>query len=361
MRMYLLAICILSTSAVFSLLIMGVFTVYAQEERTLEQVLFDNELLRSDIDRIKADIEYREAESTANQNQDAPPGYIEIDQAEFDKLVEGLDAQVAEEQAPQDDQNQLAKDLISARTDLLIGKAKEFDIGSEKTASGFPVSRIEEVRELASGLRNSVLIFSQYTEIAPDYWGGGIATAFLIEPDLAVTNSHNIRGLDGSLHDGQINLLTFQGKSIKASLVGDNAEADVALLRLENSLSLPTLNWGDSESIRVEDPIFTIGNPGMMGSWVTHIGLIKHIDDTREYVQIHFSAPCQKGCSGSPIFNMNGEVVGVLFGASTGDEGHLPLQLHTSLRFLKGETGLGVSAQDASSLVQTFLSEEGVK
>ncbi|GEM_PF-1905646 len=361
MRIYLLAICILSTSVVFSLLIMSVFTVYAQEERTLQEVLLENELLRSDIDRMKADFEYREAENTANQNQDPPPGYIEIDQAEFEKLVEGLDAQVAEGQSPLDEQNQLAKDLISARTDLLIGKAKEFDIGSEKTASGFPVSRIEEVRELASGLRDSVLIFSQYTEIASGSWGGGIATAFLIEPDLAVTNSHNIRGLDGSLRGGQINLLTFQGKSIKASLVGDNADADVALLRLEKSLSLPTLKWGNADSIRVEDPIFTIGNPGMMGSWVTHIGLINHIDDTGVYTEIHFSAPCQKGCSGSPIFNMNGEVVGVLFGASTEDERHLPLQLHTSLRFLKGETGLGVSAQDASSLVQQFLSEDGVK
>jgi len=349
---------------VVTLLIMGVFTVYPEEERSLQEVLFENGLLRDEIAALEAELESRETAFTATQNQEPPPGQVEVDPAEYQKLVEdlqNLEAQNAEVQNPLDQQNQLSKDLIAARTALLIGRAKEFDIGSEKTASGFPVSWIEEVRELAFGLRHSVLMFSQRKEIAPGYWEGGIATAFLIEPDLAVTNSHNVRGLDGSLKGGHITLFTFQGESIKASVVGDNPLADIALLRLEKTLLLPTLKWSNTGSISAGDPIFTIGNPGMMGSWVTHIGLIKKIHNVGGYTEVQFSAPCMKGCSGSPVFNMNGEVVAVLFGALPEDKGHLPLQLHTSLRFLKRETGLAASAQDASSLVSQFLLEEGAK
>ena len=347
--------------AVVPLLIMSVFTVYAQEERTLKEVLLENGLVRAEITDLEAELASREAANLAAQNQEPPPGQVEVDPAEYNKLlddVQNLDAQRAELQDPLEQQDQLSKDLITARTSLLIGRAKEFDTGSEKTTSGFPVSQIEEVRELASGLRHSVLMFSQRKEISPGYWAGGIATAFLIEPDLAVTNSHNVRDSDGSHTGGHITVFTFHGQSIKASVVGDTPSPDIALLRLEKTLSLPTLNWRNTNSMNAGDPIFTIGNPGMMGSWVTHIGLIKTIVDMGNYTEVQFSAPCMKGCSGSPVFNMNGEVVAVLFGAMSEDKGHLPLQLHTSLRFLKEETGLGVSAQDASSLVSQFLLEE---
>lgn len=353
------------TAVVVTLLVTGVFTVYAEEERSLQEVLFENGLLRDEIAELEAEFE----SFTATQNQELQSGQVEVDPAEYQKLVEDLqdlEAQNAEVQNPLDQQNKLSKDLIAARTALLIGRAKEFDIGSEKTASGFPVSLIEEVRELAFGLRHSVLMFSQRKETAPGYWEGGIATAFLIEPDLAVTNSHNVRDTDGFLKDGQITLFTFQGEAIKASVVGDNPLADISLLRLEKTLALPTLKWGNTGSMSVGDPIFTIGNPGMMGSWVTHIGLIKkihnqEIQNVGSYEEVQFSAPCMKGCSGSPVFSMNGEVVAVLFGALPEGKGHLPLQLHTSLRFLKGETGLGASAQEASSLVSQFLLEEGAK
>lgn len=343
---------------IVSILLMVVFTVYADEERSLEDITQENQLLRMEIANLEAEIESIDASITAQRNREIPPGTVEIGQVEYDKLYEEIEELRSKVGDPLTNDIQLINDLIAARTALLIGKAKEFEIGSKKTVSGFPVSRIEEVRGLAHDLRDSVLLFSQTSEMPSGSWESGTATAFLIGPELAVTNSHNVRGTDGPLNSGQIVLTTFQGNPIKASLVGDNVDADIALLRLEKPLSLPALKWADSLSISEGDPIFTIGHPARMGSWVTNIGLIEKVEGTETYAQLHFSAPCMKGCSGSPIFNMDGDVIGVLFGGTAEDK-DLPLQLHTSLRFLKTESGLGTLAQDASSLVSQFLLEEG--
>jgi S1-C subfamily serine protease len=343
---------------VVTILIMAVFTVYADEERSLQEIIWENQLLRMEISDLGAEIESIDDFITAERNLDIPPGMVEIDEAEYEKLAEEIKELESKAVDLPTKERQLTKDLIAARTSLLIGKAKEFDIGSERTVSGFPASRIEEVRELADGLRDSVLLFSQTSEMSLGYWESGTATSFLIGPDLAVTNSHNVRGSDGALKSGQITLVTFQGNPIKASLVGDNPDADIALLRLEKSLALPVLKWANSGSISEGDPIFTIGNPARMGSWVTTIGLIKKVDDKETYPVLHFSSPCMKGCSGSPIFNMDGDVIGVLWGATVENK-DIPLQLHTSLRFLKDESGLGTLAQDASTLVSQFLLEEG--
>jgi S1-C subfamily serine protease len=341
-----------------SILITAVFTVYADEERSLEEITQENQLLRTQIANLEAEIESIDAFITTERNKEIPPGTVEIEQAEYDRLYEEIEELRSKVGDPLTKETQLTKDLIAARTALLIGKAKEFEIGSERTVSGFPASRIEEVREVADGLRDSVLLFSQTSEISSGSWESGIATAFLIGPELAVTNSHNVRGTDGTLNSGQIILITFQGNPIKASLVSDNPDADIALLRLEKPLSLPALKWANSGSISEGDPMFTIGHPGRMGSWVTNIGLIEKVQGEGTYPQLHFSAPCMKGCSGSPIFNMDGDVIGVLFGGTV-ESKDLPLQLHTSLRFLKAENGLGTLAQDASSLVSQFLLEEG--
>lgn len=357
----------LSSKTIVALLFLvniSAFVVHA-DERSLAEVVDENESLRYQIANVESQIE-----AIAKEMQ-PPPGMVAVDLAEYEALVAqfvnenaGVVVDSGEQFSTLD--NELARELINARIDLIVGRAKEFEVGSEETSSGFPVSRIEEVRQLSSELRDSVLLYTSKSEIIEGTSEAGTATAFLIEPDLAVTNSHNVRDEQGSLREAKITLYTFQGEAVNASVVGDDPGADVALLRLGRPLQLPVLKWGDIHNVSVGDPLFTIGHPARMGSWVTHVGVLEHFRSEElvggaYHEKVGFSAPCMKGCSGSPVFDMNGDVVAVLYGSSSEVVAPLPLELYTSIRFLKEETGTGTAAHQASSLVTKFLAEESVK
>lgn len=348
--------------------------VLLADERTLEEVLAENEWLRYQIALVEKEID----KGPLERSNRLPPGMVAVastcsnlpqSQCITESEYEALQAYAPEHRDTEvlKLRDKLVQELITARTDLILGRAKEFEVGSEKTSSGFPVFRIEEVRQLSSGLRNSVLLYTQSEKSSETESGVGSATAFLIQPDLAVTNSHNVRDEQGSLRKGQIVLYTFQGKTVNASVVGENPGADIALLRLERPLQLPVLKWGDSRNLSVGDPLFTIGHPARMGSWVTHVGVLEQFESFEgvagvKHETVLFSAPCMQGCSGSPVFDMNGDVVAVLYASrGEGDPSPLPLQLHTSIRFLKKATSIGTDAQPASSLVAEFLAGEGVK
>ena len=375
---------IITIVALLSLI--SAFVLHA-DERTLEEVLAENESLRYEIAVVEylktracdesALVEKKIDKCAPTTSIQLPPGMVAVDsicsnlpqsQCITESEYEALQAYALENRYYEAEGGllKLAQELITARTDLILGRAKEFEVGSEKTSSGFPVSRIEEVRQLSSGLRNSVLLYTQGWKMLEAEGEFATATAFLIQPDLAVTNSHNVRDEQGSLRKGQIVLYTFQGNTVNASVVGDNPGADIALLRLERPLQLPVLKWGDSRNLSVGDPLFTIGHPGRMGSWVTHVGVLEEFWSVEgvagvTHETVSFSVPSMKGSSGSPVFDMNGDVVAVLYGATTVDALPLPLKLHTSVRFLKKATSLGTDAQPASSLVAEFLAAEGVK
>ena len=163
------------------------------------------------------------------------------------------------------------EDLINARIELLIGKASEYEKGHEVTRTGFPVSSIETVRSMSEQLRPSVLLFESESQMVDGIGEGGTATAFLIAPDLAVTNSHNVRDDNEQLR-GVFTLKTFHGEKISATLIDDDIQYDIALLKLGTPLDYIPLKWGSSTSLNIGDPVFTIGNPGMMGTLITMVG-----------------------------------------------------------------------------------------
>jgi S1-C subfamily serine protease len=70
-----------------------------------------------------------------------------------------------------------------------------------------------------------------------------------------------------------------------------------------------------------------------------------------------------KGCSGSPIFNLDGEVIAVLYGGqdSSMEKYPIPLEVHGSIKFWKEDISLATSSQQASELVEKFLADEAVK
>ena len=89
---------------------------------------------------------------------------------------------------------------------------------------------------------------------------------------------------------------------------------DLALLKVENATPLPAVTFGDSSKMQPGDPVIAVGNPLGLGGTVT-AGIVsavnRNIQETPfdDYIQI--DAPINHGNSGGPLFNVNGELVGV--------------------------------------------------
>ena len=106
----------------------------------------------------------------------------------------------------------------------------------------------------------------------------------------------------------------LDGTQLKADLVFEASTLDVAVLKIRGDGPFPTVKMGDSNTVRVGDPVFTIGNPLGLQQTVTH-GIISALDrdlgDTRYDNYMQTDAPINPGNSGGPLFNAEGEVIGM--------------------------------------------------
>jgi serine protease Do len=135
-----------------------------------------------------------------------------------------------------------------------------------------------------------------------------LGSGFVISEDgYIVTNNHVIDGAD------EINVEFFTGLELAARLVGTDPQTDIALLKVDHTEVLPHVTFGDSEVARVGDWVIAVGNPLGQGFSVS-AGIISArgrvlqggYDDF-----IQTDAAINRGNSGGPLFNMNGEVIGV--------------------------------------------------
>ncbi len=141
--------------------------------------------------------------------------------------------------------------------------------------------------------------------------GTSLGSGFIIDGEgYVVTNNHVIQGAE------DITVILRDDTQMKAKLIGSDARIDLAVLKVEppNKKPLPAIKFGDSDKTRVGDWVVAIGNPFGLGHSVT-AGIIsargrslsnESLDD---YLQT--DAAINKGNSGGPLFNTDGEVIGV--------------------------------------------------
>ncbi len=138
----------------------------------------------------------------------------------------------------------------------------------------------------------------------------GLGSGFIISEDgIIVTNNHVIEGAD------EITVILSNGNEFSAELLGRDPKADIAVLKINpiNEI-LNTVNWGDSDSMRVGDWTIAIGNPLGLGGTVT-AGILSAISrdiGSGPYVKfLQTDASINRGNSGGPLFNIDGEVIGI--------------------------------------------------
>ena len=144
---------------------------------------------------------------------------------------------------------------------------------------------------------------------------GSLGSGFIVSPDgYIVTNNHLIQGVGGTGTVDSITVTTTDRKEYPARIVGRDETSDLALLKIEGR-NLPYVQWGDSTKSRVGDWIVAIGNPYGLGGTVTagiisalHRG-ITGVGAYDRYIQT--DAAINMGNSGGPMFDLNGNVIGI--------------------------------------------------
>ena len=138
----------------------------------------------------------------------------------------------------------------------------------------------------------------------------GLGSGFIIEKEgIIVTNNHVIEGAD------EITVIMSNQQEFTAELLGRDPKADLAVLKIDpGSTELVAVPWGDSEAMRVGDWSIAIGNPLGLGGTVT-AGIISAISrdlGSGPYVKfLQTDASINRGNSGGPLFNIDGEVIGI--------------------------------------------------
>ncbi|WP_245884958.1 Do family serine endopeptidase [Defluviimonas denitrificans] len=135
-----------------------------------------------------------------------------------------------------------------------------------------------------------------------------LGSGFVISEDgYIVTNNHVIEGAD------EISIEFFSGKTLDAKLIGTDPKTDIALLKVESDEPLPFVNFGDSNVMRVGDWVMAMGNPLGQGFSVS-AGIVsarnRELSGTYDDF-IQTDAAINRGNSGGPLFNMDGQVIGV--------------------------------------------------
>ncbi|MCT2401108.1 Do family serine endopeptidase [Novosphingobium mangrovi (ex Huang et al. 2023)] len=180
-----------------------------------------------------------------------------------------------------------------------------------------------------------------------------LGSGFIISADgYIVTNNHVITA-DGKGEVESITITMPDGDEYPAKLIGKDAASDLAVLKIDAKKPLPFVKFGDSRDARVGDWIVAIGNPFGLGGTVT-AGIISAVYRSTNsgagaydrYLQT--DAAINRGNSGGPMFDMNGQVIGInnaIFSPTGGSVG----------------IGFAIPAETAAPIVQKLIKGEAIE
>ena len=166
-----------------------------------------------------------------------------------------------------------------------------------------------------------------------------LGSGFIIDKSgIVITNNHVIKGAD------DIFVKVNGNKDYKAKLLGSDPLSDIAVLKIESEESFKPVNFGNSDKARIGDWVIAIGNPFGLGGTVTSgivsarnrsIGLSRYED----YIQT--DASINQGNSGGPLFNLDGDVIGI----------------NTAILGQSGSIGIGfaIPANAASNVIDQLI------
>ena len=176
-------------------------------------------------------------------------------------------------------------------------------------------------------------------------------SGFFISPDgYLVTNNHVVENAK------DISITLENGDKFPATLIGADARTDVALLKVKASQQFPYVKFSEKDP-RVGDWVLAVGNPFGLGGTVTR-GIIsaRHRDiGSGPYDYLQIDAAVNRGNSGGPSFNLDGEVVGQLKTTGTVDRGWLGVVIQN----VSDDIAESIGMPEAKGAMVTKVTEDG--
>lgn len=181
----------------------------------------------------------------------------------------------------------------------------------------------------------------------------GLGSGFIVSADgVILTNAHVVNGAQ------EVTVKLTDRREFKAKVIGADKQTDIAVLKIEAN-NLPTVRLGDPSQMRVGEPVVAIGSPYGFENTVT-AGIVsaksRSLPDDTYVPFIQTDVAVNPGNSGGPLFNANGEVIGInsqIYSRTGGYQGlsfAIPIdvatkiqhQLVTTGKVTRGRLGIGV-------------------
>ena len=194
-------------------------------------------------------------------------------------------------------------DLVEKNAPAIVNIATLQSVSSRGSGRG------NEIEELLRRLTPEDQLPPDFDDI-PSRPRGGVGSGFIISEDgYIITNHHVVTGAD------QITVTLNDRRVFEATVIGTDELSDVALLKIE-ATGLPAVTFGDSEKIRVGEWVLAIGSPfGLEFSAAAGIvsakGRAVPGNQTNYVSFIQTDVAINQGNSGGPLFNLDGEVIGI--------------------------------------------------
>ncbi|TAL81512.1 MAG: Do family serine endopeptidase [Beijerinckiaceae bacterium] len=202
-------------------------------------------------------------------------------------------------------------DLVAKVSDAVVNISATQDIDDQQASNGAPEEQgapfdqlfQEFMRRHHKGGKGAPLPrqFERHTN--------SLGSGFVIDPSgIIITNNHVIADAN------DVTVIFDDGRKLKAKIIGKDSKVDVAVLKVKSDKPLKAVKFGDSDKVRVGDWVIAVGNPFGLGGSVT-AGIIsarhRNIDSGPYDNYFQTDAAINKGNSGGPLFDLDGDVIGI--------------------------------------------------